>query len=400
MEQINTLPDMEMVEGEMNVVEDVVASVSERYTLQPDEAIQKTEELVRGVIDTYPEVADTPLVFLNDILKKENFDFTSTNFKGPERVQAEWYQNKQQEHKDKAIGTIEDSVMQRAISLANEQDPEPQVTPGLNPKEEILPDILPELSDALIAKGNEVISTVSNAIKDMLPDSSGDLTKAKEIYKRSMYDNEGNYGNASSFHKPSGAPASGSGWTLATGVDFKETPRADAIALGIPQRFIDAADAAGAWGKSIAQVPIPATTSITPLNKTEFDAIVDNLANKQEPFLKKMKKDNPKLSATALGILSEINHWAGSVHTNSTQKISRYRGNIENGTDSQSGEKINPISLLLKTGKATNQGLKEVLELIKKTYKPWEDQRPPNEDGSDNHSARYNRIVKMIDALD
>ena len=121
MEQINTLPEIGVVEGEMNVVEDVVANVSERYSLQPDEAIQKTEELVRGVVDTYPEAANTPLVFLKDLLKQENFDFTSTNFKGPERVQAEWYQNKQQEYKNKALGTIEDSAMQRTKPLVSNQ---------------------------------------------------------------------------------------------------------------------------------------------------------------------------------------------------------------------------------------------------------------------------------------
>lgn len=99
---------MNVIEQEVEAVEDVIAMVADKYKVEPEEALQKTEELTQGVVSKYPEMGDKPIQFLRDVLMPHDLGTSSSNIPSEDKIQKEYVDNKQDEAKGNILGTLED----------------------------------------------------------------------------------------------------------------------------------------------------------------------------------------------------------------------------------------------------------------------------------------------------
>ena len=99
---------MNIMEGEVDAVEDVVAMVATKYKAPPEEAVQKTEALVKSIISKYPEMGDKPIQFLRDVLIPHDLGTSSANLPIETKVQKAHVDKKQTEAKGNIIGALED----------------------------------------------------------------------------------------------------------------------------------------------------------------------------------------------------------------------------------------------------------------------------------------------------
>ena len=99
---------MNIMEGEVDAVEDVVAMVATKYKAPPEEAVQKTETLIKGIVSKYPEMGDKPAQFLRDVLMPHDLGTSSANLPIETKTQKAHVDKKQGEAKGNIIGALED----------------------------------------------------------------------------------------------------------------------------------------------------------------------------------------------------------------------------------------------------------------------------------------------------
>ena len=208
-------------------------------------------------------------------------------------------------------------------------DPEATVKPTLN-----------NMNVAQIEMDNkETVVKNTNVRRDILKKKYAGVLETNEGLKTGLY-----------------KPTKGSGWTIANGVDFFGTSRADAVKSGIPERFILAADKAKAWGKT----NVPVTKGIAPMTRNEAVTVMNNFAEKDMDYLMDVAKKNPGLSPKGVAYVGQAKHWAGSIRPggNNITKLQRKVG----------GKYVSDVQNLLDSGKATDATLAAAFESTRKTY--------------------------------
>ena len=206
-----------------------------------------------------------------------------------------------------------------------------------------------------------------------------------DMYKDNLIEFEGNYGNASFAHKPT----SGSGITIAQGLDAAMTSRAKMKSYGVPERVLKQLDQFDAFDKGV-NAKIPENVKLERLTKEEFDNVSRNIANKQKDFALDLKTKLPNLSDKAVSILLSLNHWGGSFKSGEESKLTRWSDNLLKGQKSETGVLVSPIQDIVNNPKATDQDLINAIDSIRKSYVPW---------GAGKDSWRYQTLTNYINSL-
>ena len=205
-----------------------------------------------------------------------------------------------------------------------------------------------------------------------------------DMYKDNLIEFEGHYGNASFAHKPT----SGSGITIAQGLDSAMTSRAKMKSYGVPERVLNQLDQFDAFNKG-EDAEIPENVKLERLTKEEFDNVSRSIANEQKDFAVDLKTKLPNLSNKAISILLSLQHWGGSFKSNKESKLTRWSDNMK-GKKSETGVLVNPIQDIVNNPKATDQDLINAMDSIRKSYVPW---------GKGKESWRYQTLSNYIDSL-
>lgn len=192
-------------------------------------------------------------------------------------------------------------------------------------------------------------------------------------------------GETTSFYNPGKGT---SGWTVGQGIDIGQTSRADAIALGMPNQLIEVADKYDAWGKQGMAVPKEVKQIAVDQNTPEWSQFRTNIAATKVPIMEQIAKTNPNLSTRAIVTLAQMDHWAGSIYSeaDAMDKLTRSTTSLETaGTNKSTAEGfINPIAKYLENGNATDEGLVETINTIRKSYG---ESRPLNSTTMDRYSS-------------
>lgn len=195
-------------------------------------------------------------------------------------------------------------------------------------------------------------------------------TKTKrETYRNSYGEfNKLMEGETAGFINPGGQ----SGWTVGQGIDIGHTSREDAIKLGMPTKLVELADKHKAWG--VLGKPVPKTVQKiqADVESPEWNRFSNNVADLKVPLMEEIAKKNPNLSTRGVVTLAQMDHWTGGIF-NETQTASKLnRSELSLATDgkrtSATENLINPVAKYLETGNATDEGLREVIGLIKNSY--------------------------------
>jgi LysM repeat protein len=211
-----------------------------------------------------------------------------------------------------------------------------------------------------------------------VPDADAVITE----YSSNLQSFEGNYGNASFIHKPS----TGSGITIAHGLDAIGTSRAVMASLGVPKRILEQMDTLDAWGKGEDAV-IPKDLVLERMTPAEFDNVSRNQAERGRGQAQYFKTHYPQLSDKGIAILLNLEHWAGSYKSSKEGKLTRHKDNIEKGTAVATGGLVSPIADALLDISVTDDDLVKAMKTIRNSYVPW---------GKGVESHRYKTLTKYI----
>ena len=211
-----------------------------------------------------------------------------------------------------------------------------------------------------------------------VPDADAVITE----YTSNLQSFEGNHGNASFIHKPS----TGSGITIAHGLDAIGTSRAVMASLGVPKRILEQMDTLDAWEKGEDAV-IPKDLVLKRMTPAEFDIVSGNQAERGRGQAQYFKTNYPQLSDKGIAILLNLKHWAGSYKSSGESKLTRHKDNIEEGTAVETGALVSPIADALLDISVTDDDLVKAMETIKDSYVPW---------GKGVESHRYKTLTKYI----
>ena len=242
------------------------------------------------------------------------------------------------------------------------------------------------------AAGNDVENLVDSAGRAARGEK---LTKAQESiynYAKNLSEYEGNYNNASFIHKPGAdeKAQSGSGITIAQGLDATGTSRKQMEEYGVPERILKQMDGLQAW-KLGKKATIPKDLKLERMTKEEFEKVTLNIANAQKEEAEKIAESYPDLTPKGIAILLNLKHWGGSLKSNKESKLTRHYDNVILGKKSETGELISPIQDALDKGGVTDKDLIEAMDMIRVSYEPW---------GKGKGSMRYGTVSKYIANLD
>lgn len=208
-------------------------------------------------------------------------------------------------------------------------------------------------------------------------------------YKQNLQEFEGNYNNASFAHKPT----SGSGITIAQGLDAAHTSKDEMLQYGVPKRIVDQLDSFDAFTKGTKAI-IPSNVTLERMTPEEFDVVSSNIAAKQANTVDSLLQAVPNMSPTAMSVLLNLDHWAGSFESSGESKLTRYEKNLQGVSrvdklpKNKRGKLVSPVKDVLDNPESTDEDLIKALESIKASYVV------------DNpKSARANTLTRYIDKL-
>lgn len=208
-------------------------------------------------------------------------------------------------------------------------------------------------------------------------------------YKENLQEFEGNYDNASFAHKPT----AGSGITIAQGLDAAYTTKDEMLQYGVPKRIVDQLESFGAFTKG-TKARIPSNVKLERMTPEEFDIVSANIAAKQANNVEGLLQAVPNMSPTAISVLLNLDHWAGSFESAGESKLTRYKKNLEGVSrvdklpKNKRGELVSPVKDVLSNPESTDEDLIKALESIKASYI------------ADNpKSARANTLTRYIKKL-
>jgi len=241
------------------------------------------------------------------------------------------------------------------------------------------------------AAGSDIENFVGSVGRTVQGEEFTKVQSAIFNYTKNLIQYEGNHNNAGFIHKPGAdeKAQSGSGITIANGLDATGTSRKQMEEYGVPERILKQMDGLQAW-KLGKKATIPKDLKLEQMTKKEFEKVTFNIANSQTKEAEQLSEDYPDLTPKGLAILLNLKHWGGSLKSTTESKLTRHLDNL-NGEKSETGELVSPIHDALNNPNVTDQDLIEAMDSIRTSYIPW---------GKGKGSMRYQTVSKYIANLD
>lgn len=242
------------------------------------------------------------------------------------------------------------------------------------------------------AAGSDIENFVGSVGRTVQGEEFTKVQSAIFNYTKNLIQYEGNHNNAGSIHIPGAdeKAQSGSGITIANGLDATGTSRKQMEEYGVPERILKQMDGLQAW-KLGKKATIPKDLKLEQMDEKEFEKVTLNIANSQTKKAEQLIESYPDLTPKGIAILLNLIHWGGSFKSNGESKLTRYYDNVILGKKSETGELISPIQDALDKGGVTDKDLIEAMEMIRASYEPW---------GKGKGSMRYRTVSKYIANLD
>ena len=241
------------------------------------------------------------------------------------------------------------------------------------------------------AAGSDIENFVDSVGRTVQGEEFTKVQSAIFNYTKNLIEFEGNHNNAGSIHIPGAdeKAKSGSGITIANGLDATGTSRKQMEEYGVPERILKQMDGLQAW-KLGTKATIPKDLKLEQMNEEEFEKVTFNIATSQTKEAEQLSEDYPDLTPKGLAILLNLKHWGGSLKSTTESKLTRHLDNL-NGEKSETGELVSPIHDALNNPNVTDQDLIEAMDSIRTSYIPW---------GKGKGSMRYQTVSKYIANLD
>ena len=241
------------------------------------------------------------------------------------------------------------------------------------------------------AAGSDIENFVGSVGRTVQGEEFTKVQSAIFNYTKNLIQYEGNHNNAGFIHKPGAdeKAQSGSGITIANGLDATGTSRKQMEEYGVPERILKQMDGLQAW-KLGKKATIPKDLKLEQMTKKEFEKVTFNIANSQTKEAEQIAESYPDLTPKGIAILLNLKHWGGSLKSTTESKLTRHLDNL-NGEKSETGELVSPIHDALNNPNVTDQDLIEAMDSIRTSYIPW---------GKGKGSMRYQTVSKYIANLD
>ena len=241
------------------------------------------------------------------------------------------------------------------------------------------------------AAGSDIENFVDSVGRTVQGEEFTKVQSAIYNYTKNLIEYEGNHNNAGFIHKPGAdeKAQSGSGITIANGLDATGTSRKQMEEYGVPERILKQMDGLQAW-KLGKKATIPKDLKLEQMTKKEFEKVTFNIANSQTKEAEQIAESYPDLTPKGIAILLNLKHWGGSLKSTTESKLTRHLDNL-NGEKSETGELVSPIHDALNNPNVTDQDLIEAMNSIRTSYIPW---------GEGKGSMRYKTLSKYIANLD
>ena len=241
------------------------------------------------------------------------------------------------------------------------------------------------------AAGSDIENFVDSVGRTVQGEEFTKVQSAIYNYTKNLIEYEGNHNNAGFIHKPGAdeKAQSGSGITIANGLDATGTSRKQMEEYGVPERILKQMDGLQAW-KLGKKATIPKDLKLEQMTKKEFEKVTFNIANSQTKEAEQIAESYPDLTPKGIAILLNLKHWGGSLKSTTESKLTRHLDNL-NGEKSETGELVSPIHDALNNPNVTDQDLIEAMDSIRTSYIPW---------GKGKGSMRYQTVSKYIANLD
>ena len=241
------------------------------------------------------------------------------------------------------------------------------------------------------AAGSDIENFVGSVGRTVQGEEFTKVQSAIYNYTKNLIEYEGNHNNAGFIHKPGAdeKAQSGSGITIANGLDATGTSRKQMEEYGVPERILKQMDGLQAW-KLGKKATIPKDLKLEQMTKKEFEKVTFNIANSQTKEAEQIAESYPDLTPKGIAILLNLKHWGGSLKSTTESKLTRHLDNL-NGGKSETGELVSPIHDALNNPNVTDQDLIEAMDSIRTSYIPW---------GKGKGSMRYQTVSKYIANLD
>ena len=241
------------------------------------------------------------------------------------------------------------------------------------------------------AAGSDIENFVDSVGRTVQGEEFTKVQSAIFNYTKNLIQYEGNHNNAGFIHKPGAdeKAQSGSGITIANGLDATGTSRKQMEEYGVPERILKQMDGLQAW-KLGKKATIPKDLKLEQMTKKEFEKVTFNIANSQTKEAEQIAESYPDLTPKGIAILLNLKHWGGSLKSTTESKLTRHLDNL-NGEKSETGELVSPIHDALNNPNVTDQDLIEAMDSIRTSYIPW---------GKGKGSMRYQTVSKYIANLD